>query len=293
MGPQQTGAPIRTRGVQARPHSMTHLLIRGAERAGRRRSAMHYLLTVDITSARRLMAMSPETLSLTGFVVASVARAAAEHPAVHSYKDWRGRLISHRHVDVMIPLGVRNRRGPGSIDVPYVVSDADVRDVTEVSAELLAAKNAPVSGIFSRLAVLAGLPGLAWALCSVLDRSVRLRQRIGTVSVTTTGMHEIGDTFGIAAPTLMPLQVSIGSISPCSHTTGHLIERHENLNLTLTFDRGIVDGAEAAEFATRLCLAIERAEVLLQLDSEGEPTTQAAVSLVEPQAAAPGAPITW
>src|SRR5947209_3140122 len=52
----------RSRGVEFRRLPTARRLAIGAERAGRHRAAMTYLLTVDVTSARRLMAMAPETL---------------------------------------------------------------------------------------------------------------------------------------------------------------------------------------------------------------------------------------
>jgi pyruvate/2-oxoglutarate dehydrogenase complex dihydrolipoamide acyltransferase (E2) component len=61
---------------------------------------MHGLVEVDITQARQLLNAAEPPLSLTAFIVASVARAAATHPQVHAYRDWRGRLVEHQHVDV-------------------------------------------------------------------------------------------------------------------------------------------------------------------------------------------------
>src|SRR4051812_24438797 len=104
MRPEESSAPIPARGIDIQPFPTAARLALGAGRACRRRNAMHYLLTADVTAARRLMAMSPRTLSLTGFVAVAVARAAAEIPVVHSYRDWRGRLVSHRHVDVLVPI---------------------------------------------------------------------------------------------------------------------------------------------------------------------------------------------
>ena len=72
---------------------------------------MHGLLDVDITEARRLLALHEPPLSLTAFVVASVARAAAAHSEVHAYRDWRGRLVEHSHVDVQTLIEVPTKEG--------------------------------------------------------------------------------------------------------------------------------------------------------------------------------------
>jgi pyruvate/2-oxoglutarate dehydrogenase complex dihydrolipoamide acyltransferase (E2) component len=69
-------------------------------RAGRRKMPMYGLIDVDVTTANRLLTGHDPPSSLTAFVVASVARAAAAHPEVHAYRNWRGQLITHHHVDV-------------------------------------------------------------------------------------------------------------------------------------------------------------------------------------------------
>jgi len=259
MRPEQTDPTPRTRGIDIQPFPKADGLAFVA-RARAHRAALHYLLTADVTAARRLMAMSPKTLSLTGFIAVSVARAAAEAPIVHSYRDWRGRLVTHRRVDVMIPIETQTGDGPRLI--PHVVRNVDTRDVAEVSSELLSVKDAPAVGILGSLHRFTGVPGLARAAATVADRSTRSRQRIGTVLLDTTGMRDVGEVFGVAAPTPMPLHVMVGSIRPDQHQMSHVIEQREVLNLTLTFDRGIVSTAQAARFTSRLCFAIEHAEAL-------------------------------
>lgn len=79
-----------------RPFPGSRRLVTAAVRAGRRIVPMHGLIDVDITAARRLLAERAPPLSVTAFVVASLGRAAAAHPEVHAYRDWRGRLVQHR-----------------------------------------------------------------------------------------------------------------------------------------------------------------------------------------------------
>jgi len=104
--------PARQRGVSVRPFPSSRRLVTAAVRAGRRIMPMHGLFDVDITTAQRLLAEDDPPLSLTAFVVASVGRAAAAHPQVHAYRDWRGRLVEHRHVDVQTLIEVPTGQGP-------------------------------------------------------------------------------------------------------------------------------------------------------------------------------------
>lgn len=95
---------------------------------------------------------------------------------------------------------------------------------------------------------------------------MQARQRIGTVAVTTiAGPAAWGGGFGIVPLALMPLQVVIGGISRHRHTSGHLIDWHELLDLTVTFDGRPVVDASAAEFVARLRTVVEKGAVLPQL----------------------------
>ena len=110
-------------------------------RAGRRKMPMYGLVDVDVTTANRVLAGYDPPGSLTAFVVACVARAAATHPEVHAYRNWRGQLVTHRHVDVGTMVEISTPQGPFAI--PHVLRDADVRGVPELTSELRRVKRQP------------------------------------------------------------------------------------------------------------------------------------------------------
>lgn len=256
---------IRPRKIEVGRFPAARRLVIAAERAGRRRAAMHCILELDVTAARELMAARYEKPSFTAFVVASVARAAAAHPDVHAYRDWRGRLVRHRHVDVTTLVEVAI---PGGLfTLPHVLRDADVRDVRSLTTELRAVKNAyAVTGTGRLLdrfgSTVLHLPGTAAVTYAALARSVRLRQRVGTVTVTSVGMFGGGGGFGIAPLTLMPLQVVVGGASERPRALDGRVEVRRMLDLTVTFDHNVVDGAPAARFTADLRRLIENADVL-------------------------------
>ena len=49
-----------------------------------------------IARAKKLLAAETPASSLTALVV---ARAAAAHPEVHAYRNWRGQVVTHEHRD--------------------------------------------------------------------------------------------------------------------------------------------------------------------------------------------------
>ena len=104
-------AAERPRRVEVQPFPSNRRLVTAGLRAGRRMVPMYGLVDVDVTKANRLLASHHPPSSLTAFVVASVARAAAAHPQVHAYRNWRGQLVTHHHVDVVTMVEIPTPQG--------------------------------------------------------------------------------------------------------------------------------------------------------------------------------------
>jgi pyruvate/2-oxoglutarate dehydrogenase complex dihydrolipoamide acyltransferase (E2) component len=264
---------LECRGVEVRPFPPQRRLVKGAMRAGRRMTPMHGLIDVDVTDATRLLAEHEPRLSFTAFVVASVARAAAAHPQVHAYRNWRGQVVTHRHVDVNTIVEIDTRRGP--FPLAHVIRDADRRDVVDLTAELRRVKAAssprPAGGWASVAAVGIRVPGVIPVMYALMSKSVRARQRVGTVAVTAVGMFAGGGGFGITLPTLMSLQIVVGGISDRPRVVRGAVEVRHVLDLTVTIDHDVVDGGPAARFGAELRRLIEDATVLR--DIEDAPAT--------------------
>lgn len=257
--------PVRERGVTVRPFPSSRRVVTAAMRAGHRIAPMHGLFEVDVTVARRAIAQNEPPLSFTAFVVASVARAAAAHPEVHAYRDWRGRIVEHRHVDIQTLIEVPTPQGLFAL--VHVIRDADIRAVAELTAELRLVKTQHASTTSGRLldtvAPLVGrLPGAYRALFAVLGRSRRAHLASGTVAVTAVGMFADGGGFAIAPPTLASLVVVVGGLGrrPCA--IDEKVEVRDVLDLTVTIDHAVVDGAPATRFAADLRRLMQAGAVL-------------------------------
>lgn len=226
---------------------------------------MHGLIEVDITDAHDLLAARKPPLSLTAYVVACVARAAAAHPEVHAYRNWRGQLVLHHHVDVNTIVEIETPQGP--FPLAHVIRDADIRDVDEISAELRTIKANPSTGAsgrwLTRVAPLAArIPGAIPAVYAVLGRSVRAKQYTGTVAVTAIGMFAGGGGFGIAQPSLMSLQVVVGGLTTRPRVVDGEVKVRKVLDVTITVDHDVIDGAPAARFGAQLRQLLEDATLL-------------------------------
>ena len=255
----------RPRHVEVRPFPSNRRLVTAAMRAGRRMTPMHGLVDLDVTEARRLLAAHEPQSSFTAFVVASVARAAAAHPEVHAYRNWRGQIVLHHHVDVTTIVEISTPQG--LFPLAHVVRDADIRDIVDLTGELRNAKRAPLATGSGRWLARLGrvgprVPGLLPAMYAVMGRSVRTRQQTGTVTVTAVGMFAGGGGFAIAPTSLMSLQVVVGGMTQRPRVVDGHVEPRDVLDLTVTIDHNVVDGAPAARFGAELRRIIEDASVL-------------------------------
>ena len=260
----------RPRGLEVLPFPSSRRAVTAAVRAGRRIVPMHGLLEVDITEARRQLADHDPPLSMTAFVIAAVARTAAVHPEVHAYRNWRGQLVRHRHVDVQTIVEVPTGQGP--FGLVHVVRDADIRGVADVSTELRGVKadltSTGTGRALQRLAPLAGhIPGLFPVMYAVMRRSVRAHRLTGTVQLTAVGMFAAGGGFAIAPPTLASLLVVVGGWSRRPRVVGSEIAVRDVLDLTVSIDHNVVDGGPATRFGADLRRAMERPTADLGLGS--------------------------
>jgi hypothetical protein len=139
--------------------------------------------------------------------------------------------------------------------------------VAEISSELRSVKTdaaATTTGrLLNRLAPAAGrLPGLYRAMYAAMSRSHRVHLATGTVQVTAVGMFADGGGFAIAPPTLASLVVVVGGLSKRPRVVGERIEVREVLDLTVTIDHNIVDGAPATRFGADLRKLLHTAAAL-------------------------------
>lgn len=214
---------------------------------------MHGLLEVDVTRATQKLAGTD--LSFTAFVVATVARAAAQHPEVHAYRDWLGRIVTHRYVDATTLIEVDT--DDGKFPLAHLIRDADIRDVADITDEIRDVSQNHTSSVgadrLTRFAPIAGrVPGLAWVMYQVMSRSTKLRAMSGTMAISSIGMFGGGPGHGIGFPTVLTLSVLVGGRTKKPVVDHDRIIVGETLDLTVTFDHNIVDGAPAARFIADL-----------------------------------------
>jgi len=253
------------RSIEVRKVPRNRRLVVGSLKVGRGQIPVHGLIDVDITRARERLKTFDPPLSMTAYVAACVGRAAALHPEVHGYRNWRGRLVLHRQVDIATLIEVPTPTG--TFPLAHLIVDTQSRSVADISAEIRTLQHDPEATrnqqMLNRgLPLIATIPGLVRLGYQLANRSVRLRRRVGTVSLTAIGMFGGGAGFGIAAPTLLTLGILVGGISRQPRIVDDEVAARQIMNLTITVDHTIVDGAPAARFTADLRRLLETAELL-------------------------------
>jgi pyruvate/2-oxoglutarate dehydrogenase complex dihydrolipoamide acyltransferase (E2) component len=255
-----------------------------------RRFQVHALIELDVSRAAERIRTSSEDVSWTAFVIASVARGVALHPALNARRAG-GRLVCFERVDIGAPV---ERGGP---DHPLLdlatVRAADRMSCTEITALLHEAKvgTPPVHEAKRSMALLLRLPGpLRLAAIRAVATLPSVSAGFGpAVGVTSLGMFT--QAWGWAVP-FAPLTVivAVGNVAERPAVEDGRVVARPRLPLTVTFDHAVVDGAPAARFVDTLRELVETAAVLEDAERGhvghpgGEPQMSRKTSMVAPSA---------
>ena len=254
---------MRHQGYQVEAIPRARATIVDALAVGARRHMVHGFVEVDVTRARRMIRQheleTGEALSFTAFIVAAAARAIAAHKHLNAYRDWRNRLVVFDDVDVATLIECE----ANGVAVAHVIRAANRKSVLEIHREIRAVQARPASspqraGYAMKLSGL--VPGFVRRLfLRVLRRfPLWLRRLAGTTIVTAVGMFGgKGGGWAVGIVPLHTLGLTLGGIAERAALDGGRMVTREVLDLTVSVDHDVVDGAPAARFIHRLRHAIE------------------------------------
>ena len=240
-----------------KPFSARRQVVVDSLEIGARRHIVHGLLEIDVTNVRRAIrdhqAQTGETLSFTAFIARCVARAVAANKLVHAYRDWRNRLILFDDVDVVVMIEPQ----VDQVAVPHIIRAANTKTWRAIHDEIRAVQSAPTTSAQES----GGWARLGWIVPSFVRKFfIRLFMRNprwlknfgGTVVITSFGMFARGGGWGFGLLPMHTLGLALGGIVEKPGVVDGRIEIREYLDLTISIDHDIVDGAPAARFARAL-----------------------------------------
>lgn len=233
-----------------------------AYRSVRYKPMIHGLIEVDVTTARAWLreytARTGESLSFTAFLAACLGKAVDEHKETQAFRLWGGRLIMFDDVDIWLPIE-HDALGQ-KIPIPHIIRAANQKSFRAIHDEIRAAQAIDVTRRVTGLRVLphALYSPLIWLFWRVGQMSPRyVKRSIGTVGLTAVGMFGKGAGWGVPPPIPTALLVTVGGIGEKRLLDGDQVTTREYLDLTISVDHDIIDGAPAARFTRRLKELIE------------------------------------
>ena len=237
---------------------------------GTGRHIIYALVEFDVTDARKQIQEISDReggrLSFTAFIVASFAKAIDALPQVHGFLDWRRRLVTFQDVDVVTMI----EPAAGAVAIPHIIRSANSKNVIEISNEIRTIQAHPGSSNQSG-GIIAFAPRVPRFLRLLFFRILKMhppwfKRMAGTVVVTSVGMFGKGGGWGIGFLPTHNLGITVGGIIQKPGVHEGQIAIREYLNLTLSFNHDIIDGAPAARFAREFSEIIENGTVLEGLD---------------------------
>jgi ribosomal protein S9 len=217
---------------------------------------------VDITEAyltlKRYQRQLKIAISLHGFVLYCLARAAHQHPCLQTYRH-RGQLITFADVDICTAIDKR-----GHVPIAYTVRAAQSKSLAQINWELRQAlRSDPMEheAVRRRRAILR-LPRLLrlWMLSRILKNPFLLKQYYGTIGLTSLQTPGLRQPFTALAPNIYTFILTVGTLV---HRTVFDAEGNRKprkiLYLSGGADHAVVDGMPLARFAKDFADLIESA----------------------------------
>jgi pyruvate/2-oxoglutarate dehydrogenase complex dihydrolipoamide acyltransferase (E2) component len=217
-------------------------------------------VTDTLTALRKCQRMTRIAASFHAFILFCIAKAANEHPAVHTFR-YGKKLITFKDVDIGTLIEKRVP-GHGRLPVQYIVRGANQKTLAAINWELRrAARSDPTRDPNVRLRRrVATMPGIVRRLVSwrIGKSPFLLKKFHGTIGLTNVQRQDLRTPFFALPPNIFTLTIAIGSITDrfFPDEDGRPVLRRM-LCLTGGADHAVLDGMTLARFSERLTKLIE------------------------------------
>ena len=215
---------------------------------------IHALVEFDVTKPRKMIKeykeKTGEKISFTGFIVNCVAQAVEENKITHAMRYRRKKLVIFDDVDVCTLI---ERIVDGEIWPTYhIIRGANKKSLNKIHEEIRTAqvKDVYINNTKKLMKKFLKVPKfLRMPIRKIVQKNpFIIRKNMGTIVVTSIGMFGMGSGYGIPYVG-QTLSVTVGGISrkPVFGDNDEIIAR-EFLNVTISLDHDIIDGAPSGSF---------------------------------------------
>jgi pyruvate/2-oxoglutarate dehydrogenase complex dihydrolipoamide acyltransferase (E2) component len=195
-----------------------------------------------------------------------------QYPEFNSYRKGRTKIIEFQDIDSIVM--VERKLSDKVIPVPYSIRKCNTKDLLSISQEIREAQNNPVSEsnqLLEEGKILKFYNFLPKFLRQrIIRRMVRnpfyVKKQGGLIVLTSVGMFVktsgwIGGSGGITT-----LNIALGGINKKLMKSGDTVNQEEFLQMTISLDHDIIDGAPAARFTAYLTDLIQKGHHLTELN---------------------------
>lgn len=258
---------INKNGCKIVPFPKERNVVLNVSKEAARKHNVYGFGEIDVTQSRKyineIKEKTGEELSFTAFIVFCVAKAVDDYKEVHAIK-VRKKLYIFDEVDCSTIIERELPNGKNIIRT-LVIRNVNKKTYKQINDEIRSAQKAIIHGVLlggskeaRKVSIFEKLPG-------IIRRFIWFKMRhdpwfkknmAGTVNVSAVGMFGTKGGWALA-PTLWPVNITVGGIVKRPGVVGDKIEIREYLCITLSVDHDVIDGGVAARFAGRLVNLIE------------------------------------
>jgi pyruvate/2-oxoglutarate dehydrogenase complex dihydrolipoamide acyltransferase (E2) component len=197
-------------------------------------------------------------VSLTGYLLYCFAQAVADDKMIQAYRKGN-KLIVFDDVDVSTMIE-RTINGV-QIPVSYIIRKANEKSPFEISLEIINAKKEKSSNLidspeivnrekFIKIVKRVGILR-RWFLKRMFKDPFIKKKYNGTVGFSSMGMFSYNLAGWVVPMTPQVLTLMVGGIRELAGFEGQDIVKKEQLDITISMDHDILDGAQTARFIER------------------------------------------
>lgn len=234
----------------------------------KQKNVIHNVTEIDISIPRELLReykdSNNESLSFTGYIAKCFASTILRHPNLNSFISGRNVIYIN---DIVISILVERRIDNEYVPEPLVINNCDKKSLWDIHSEIRETQNDNKNGHLGQLS------GNSWfqfipsfllkAFVRIADKNVKMGIKYGKLAITSVGMFTKYPIWLIPHGSATVL-LSIGSIYNKLVLKDDKVENREYLNLTVSFDHDIVDGAPAARFIDDLIEEIQSGSIIIE-----------------------------
>jgi len=236
---------------------------------GWRRHSINAIIEADITESRKMIKdfekKSGTKISFTGWIIKCIGQTLSENKELNALRHGKRKIVIFDDVDVAIP--VERNTGNEIRPMIYILRKANEKSVLEITKEIRAIQkekineNTQVLGRelsrFGKFALKSPTFLKKFLLWFSRRHGILKKKYMGTVGITSVGMKGRLPGWIIPLGGTTTFHFSLGSITKKPGVVGNKVKAREFLNLTISVDHDIVDGAPLARFVDRLVELIE------------------------------------